>query len=708
MKFFFYSKLHAIQGYLVDIYEGDFIEFCRKECLPSMQHKDDFPLFTPALFGKNGSNRTLAELTSHNNLVLDFDNKEAITDYDDIARELSAYTFIAYDTFSSTKEKRKFRYILPLSRDLDEKSYLLLKDKVIHVLQGNLDGIDASTFDRARAFYIPSPNCFTEFNKGVYFNDCKLYLDQELNTALPFNAANKGRNDSIKSQIFAALEKNTPINQIVEEIFEYDLKNYNPPLFSDPLEKFKTNDPKVNALNFVSNCAVTHANAHRKSITLKEETSITVNVKDLINFQVKADEAKKNDEAFYEFDQSLCKAPGLVGEIADWITASSFKPIPALSLAAALTGVGMVKAHRVRSETDLRTNLYTIGLAPSGGGKEDSMKLMKKLLKSSGHGTNLIGEPESGSGLISSLETANYKAFLGWNEVGMALQYYTDKNANGHLSKVIKLIIRLFSEANTSVSGGEYATRSRIDLDQPCLSIYGSSVPDEFFKALSLSHGSNGFLARWLIFATNKLGVENLNAGKESKIPQSFINQLESIRAMPSSVLEKQSDIQKHFITDPKIVPYTPDARLLLGEIREFYQNKMQKFLDEGNGLESVWQRAQEHIIKIALILSDNNFITRDELDYSYRLVESILAKSSQMYLENRNQGEFANLCKEILEIVRQKGRSGVTLSQLGRIRKVNPTLRDQAIKALKESEQVLEVVTKKGKAVTTTLFYQR
>ena len=255
MKYFFYSNIKAVQGSLVDIYEGDFIAWCNNHCSPTMISKSDFPLFTPALFEGLSSARRIENLTGFHNLVLDFDNKEGVSNYDDVTRELITYTFIAYDTISSTKENRRFRVILPFSNSLDEKSFELLKNKVIHILQGSLEGLDQSSFDRARAFFIPTPNTFSEFNKGTYFNECKLFLDQELNITLPKSAQEKGRNDNLKAQVFAALNKDVPIQQIAEEILEYDLKNNNPPLFSDTKENFKTKDPKVNALVFVTNCA---------------------------------------------------------------------------------------------------------------------------------------------------------------------------------------------------------------------------------------------------------------------------------------------------------------------------------------------------------------------------------------------------------------------------------------------------------------------
>ena len=66
---------------------------------------------------------------------------------------------------------------------------------------------------------------------------------------------------------------------------------------------------------------------------------------------------------------SILNPPGLVGKIARWINATSIYPQPMLAVAAAITAAGVAMSHKVQSPTRLRTNFYTMGLAPSGAGK---------------------------------------------------------------------------------------------------------------------------------------------------------------------------------------------------------------------------------------------------------------------------------------------------------------------------------------------------
>src|SRR5215510_4421584 len=62
--------------------------------------------------------------------------------------------------------------------------------------------------------------------------------------------------------------------------------------------------------------------------------------------------------------------PGLVGEIVDWITATSRRPNRVLALGAAVTVVGTLIGRRVAGPTRSATHLYAVGIAPTGSGKQ--------------------------------------------------------------------------------------------------------------------------------------------------------------------------------------------------------------------------------------------------------------------------------------------------------------------------------------------------
>ena len=85
-----------------------------------------------------------------------------------------------------------------------------------------------------------------------------------------------------------------------------------------------------------------------------------------------------------ELPEALLNPPGLVGEIAGFITDSAIYPQPALSLGAALTIVGTAAGRRLAGPTRSGTHLYIIGLAPSGGGKDHPRAMIGVILAQAG------------------------------------------------------------------------------------------------------------------------------------------------------------------------------------------------------------------------------------------------------------------------------------------------------------------------------------
>src|SRR5688572_33399805 len=76
--------------------------------------------------------------------------------------------------------------------------------------------------------------------------------------------------------------------------------------------------------------------------------------------------------------------PGLVGLIARHILASSVYPLPPLALGAAIALAGAVMANKVKTDTGLHTNFYTLGVADSGGGKDHARRVCRAILARAG------------------------------------------------------------------------------------------------------------------------------------------------------------------------------------------------------------------------------------------------------------------------------------------------------------------------------------
>jgi hypothetical protein len=101
----------------------------------------------------------------------------------------------------------------------------------------------------------------------------------------------------------------------------------------------------------------------------------------------------------------VADAPGLLGDMVRWMTATAVSPQPFLALGASLCALGVAMGRRYRLEApDTRSNVYVIALADSGGGKDHPRKCVRRLLVEAGMGSYLGGETlASGSALMTSV-----------------------------------------------------------------------------------------------------------------------------------------------------------------------------------------------------------------------------------------------------------------------------------------------------------------
>jgi hypothetical protein len=172
---------------------------------------------------------------------------------------------------------------------------------------------------------------------------------------------------------------------------------------------------------------------------------------------------------------------GAVGKLTQYINETSIRPQPILALAAALCAIGTLAGRKYRSPSNLRTNLFAISLADSGAGKNHSRQIIDRLFSDFLGAEKKIGGSKiaSGSGLLSALHRSPSILFQ-IDEFGMFLGAMLDKRGPKHLIEIMSHMTELFTSSNLTYHGIEYADqrdRPRQEIVQPCLSVYGTTVP---------------------------------------------------------------------------------------------------------------------------------------------------------------------------------------------------------------------------------------
>ncbi len=201
--------------------------------------------------------------------------------------------------------------------------------------------------------------------------------------------------------------------------------------------------------------------------------------------------------AAFEFPPHLLRPPGLIGDIAEWMDSCAAHEVRLLSMAAALSTVAVTIGRNYSTSSGLRSNLQTLGVCPTGVGKENGRRCASLLLEHAKLGHRLGGEEfTSPASLYNQLKACPTSLSL-IDEYGVILQA---QNA----SKVAQesLISNAFTKLATAeiFHGIQYAEKDRVRILQPHFVVYGTTTPSDFARAMSTKQVDGGFLGRMVVF----------------------------------------------------------------------------------------------------------------------------------------------------------------------------------------------------------------
>jgi len=407
------------------------------------------------------------------------------------------------------------------------------------------------------------------------------------------------------------------------------------------------------------------------------------------------------------FPPELLMAPGLPGKISDLINRTALMPQPVLALGASIAMAGTLMARKVRSETNLRTNFYIIGIAPSGAGKDHPRTIIKRMMHDTGIGNLELGVPASGAGIASALlKNGESRGLMVWDELGRTLKQYSSWRAGNHEREIMTALIELFSSAQSVYLGKSYANHDGKNptkaIDQPCLSIYGTSVPLHFYEALSGSEAIDGFLSRWLIFESKDYTMEEEAPEKVfSEIPQYMIDICKYWKEQPFYAEKGGGNIADGTRVVPRVVYATSAANAYLKSFATEMRKKAMQAELEGKSSGAIWSRAGEHARRLALVAHEGDQIELKVAEWAVNLAKfccNYMAMAIEDYVSST---ELESITKRILRSIRDKSRSmsdpWTTRADLSRsFQGVQARVRNEILGSLIERGEIVEEKTVK------------
>ncbi len=348
----------------------------------------------------------------------------------------------------------------------------------------------------------------------------------------------------------------------------------------------------------------------------------------------------------------LLRVPGFVSEVMDFCLATAPYPNLVMAFCGALALQSVLAGRKVRDPGDNRTNLYLLGLAHSSAGKDRPRKVNTEILHAVGLSGHLGGRFASGEGVQDALFTQPCMLFQ-TDEIDGMLQSI-NKAKDARHENIMGTLLTMYSSANSVFPMRRKAgTESPGAIDQPCLVVFGTAIPNHYYDSLSERMLTNGFFARMII-----LECGNRSPGQEP-----------GIQPLPSRVLETAkwwADFRpgtgnlENWHPVPKVVPHTDEARAILVETRIESEAEYAKAEGSSDAVgTTVWGRVSEHVRKLALIyaVSENHErpeIGKNAAEWARRFVihqtRRMLFQASSHVAENPFHAECMKLLRKLRE----------------------------------------------------------
>ena len=363
----------------------------------------------------------------------------------------------------------------------------------------------------------------------------------------------------------------------------------------------------------------------------------------------------EDDEAGLPFpdpgpvSDDLLRVPGFVDEVMQYSLATAPYPEPVMAFAGALALQAVLAGRKVRDGLNNRTNLYILGLAFSGVGKDHPRKINARILQEVGLSSCLGNNFASGEGIEDSVFACPASLFQVDEIDGLLLRVSRAKDAR--YAAIVSMLLQLYSSADGVYTKRAKAGREREQIDQPCLCLLGTAGPTLFYESLSPRMLTNGFLARMLVVECRDRGLSREEVDRP--LPASI---REAARwwaeFQPGGNLDREHP-------NPIRVATTPDARSAIKEFKDAidegpYAEARAQLDDPGMAL---WARAGEKAHRLALIYAcsadrENPVITLEAAQWAMAFARHQTQRMLHMVHRHASESEFDAKRKRLLDVL--------------------------------------------------------
>lgn len=407
---------------------------------------------------------------------------------------------------------------------------------------------------------------------------------------------------------------------------------------------------------------------------------------------------------------------GLLEQITDYTMASSVRTERVFALAGAICLLGGVLGMRIQTNTGLTTNMYCMAIGNSSAGKDAPRKTISNILYAPG-AIKSLQQVDAGSDTASDTAILSYlcrqgcqRAIFSLDEVGLFLK--STKVLNSARAGVMKLLTELYSSSCSKPYTKRYASADN-DKTLPwrALSVFGTSVPSEFWNSLCDGEAINGFLARCLIFESTSEGPCPRYRDIQTDVPQNIIDGINALWSINvgdegPEILES-GGVNPYPIPTPYTIRMTEEALVYHEEhAKEQHLCQIKAERADHMAAATLHGRTAENALKLALIRWGSDFngdmtapISLTQTKWAWGTAKECLRRTLDQAELNIHNSEFEAWGQKIILTIRKfvqarklKGQDvpGAPMRELHRaLRSVPPKVMQDVVDKLVRQEVV-------------------
>jgi hypothetical protein len=393
-------------------------------------------------------------------------------------------------------------------------------------------------------------------------------------------------------------------------------------------------------------------------------------------------------------DELLC-VPGFVDEVMRHTLTTAPYPEPVMAFAGALTLQAFLAGRKIRDTADNRTNVYLLGLANSGAGKDHPRKVNQHILLEIGCQQAVADGFASGEGIEDKLflqpamlfQTDEIDALL------LAIQSGKDSRYEG----IMQVLLKLCTSANGLYPLRVKAGKEHRVIDQPCLCLFGTAIPQHFYESLSSKMLTNGFVARQIVLEARRRGEGQEPA--HIALPNAIV---ESARYWAEFRPGDRRGNLENWHPQPQVVEATNEAKSVFRDFRLCADQRYaaaESWNDQA--AMAIWARAHEKARRLALVYAASvgpaaPLVTADAATWACAFVDHQTRRMLHMASQHASESQFDARQKKVLRLIRESGEmSRAELCR--RTQSLSRREREDVIENLRETGQVEERITETG-----------